>query len=232
MAVSESNALAQQRQAEHLAQQLRQREAELAAKQAELERETIGRKLAESQHARAEDTCRQDTERAQRALEVDTVSSYALLALTLSAFSLHLGLCSQREAAPQVLNKTNSQDWPLTIVRPGCVQDYRSRAETELGQAHRNLSSATADLDALKQKWDQLAADLASSNSVIKDLQSDLRRAKASEKAGHTFSLSSHVVLSSCAALLLLSASGTPSADVPQHERDNPSALQCDEVVR
>ena len=82
MAVSESNALSQQRQAEHLAQQLRQREAELAAKQAELERETIGRKLAESQHVRAEDTCRQDTERAQRALEVDTVTSCALFALT------------------------------------------------------------------------------------------------------------------------------------------------------
>ena len=112
------------------------------------------------------------------------------------------------------------------------MQDYRSRAETELGQARRNLSSATAELDALKQKWDQLAADLASSNSVIKDLQADLRRAKASEKARHICSISTHVILSCCAALMLLSASGTPSADVPQQERDNTSALQCDTVVR
>ena len=99
MAMSESNALTQQRQAEHLAQQLRQREAELAAKQAELERETIGRKLAESQHTRAEDTCRQDTERAQRALEVDTVSSYAPFALTLSGF-LSTWNCARSASIP------------------------------------------------------------------------------------------------------------------------------------
>lgn len=126
----------------------------------------------------------------------------------------------------------NFQNCLLTIVCCCCVQDYRSRAETELGQARRNLSSATAELDALKQKWDQLAADLASSNSVIKDLQSGLRRAKASEKARHICSISTHVVLSCCAALMLLSASGTPLADVPQQERDNTSALQCDAVVR
>ncbi len=56
---------------EQFGQQLCQREADLAAKQAELEREIIGRKLAESQRARAEDTCCQDIEHAQRALQVE-----------------------------------------------------------------------------------------------------------------------------------------------------------------
>ena len=69
-AQAETTALQQHRQVEHLTEQLRQRELDLRAKQLELESEIVGRRLAESQCAKAEDSARQDTERAQRALEV------------------------------------------------------------------------------------------------------------------------------------------------------------------
>ena len=75
-AQAETNAFQQQRQVEHLTQQLRHRELDLRAKQLELEGEVVGRKLAESQCAKAEDSARQDTERAQHALQV---TSHALL---------------------------------------------------------------------------------------------------------------------------------------------------------
>ncbi len=69
-AQAETTALQQQRQVEYLTEQLRQRELDLRAKQLELESEVVGRRLAESQCAKAENSARQDTERAQRALEV------------------------------------------------------------------------------------------------------------------------------------------------------------------
>ena len=69
-AQAETTALQQQRQVEHLTEQLRQRELDVRAKQLELETEIVGRKLAESQCAKAENSARQDTECAQRALEV------------------------------------------------------------------------------------------------------------------------------------------------------------------
>ena len=53
----------------------------------------------------------------------------------------------------------------------------------ELVQARQNLVAVTAECDALRQKADQQATDLASSNSVIRDLQSDVRRASTTEKA-------------------------------------------------
>ncbi len=62
-------------------------------------------------------------------------------------------------------------------------QDYRNRAQTELVQARQNLVTITAECDALKQKADQQARDLASSSSIIKELQSDVRRASTNEKA-------------------------------------------------
>lgn len=69
------------------------------------------------------------------------------------------------------------------ILRQSGAQDYRSRAQTELVQARQNLSLVTADRDALRQKSDQQAADLGSSNKLIRDLQADMRRANNSEKA-------------------------------------------------
>ena len=63
------------------------------------------------------------------------------------------------------------------------MQDYRSRAQTELVQARQNLTAVSAECDAFRQKADQQATDLASNNSIIRDLQSDVRRASTNEKA-------------------------------------------------
>ena len=70
MAAMEGAALQQQRHSEHLAEQLKQREAELKARQLELAQEVLGRKLAESQQAQAENAARQEALKAQQALEV------------------------------------------------------------------------------------------------------------------------------------------------------------------
>ena len=75
-AQAETTALQQQRQVEHLTEQLRQRELDIRAKQLELETEIVGRKLAESQCAKAENSARQDTECAQHALEVTFQCSF------------------------------------------------------------------------------------------------------------------------------------------------------------
>lgn len=70
MAKMDGIALQQQRHSEHLAEQLKQREVELKAKQLELAQEVLGRKLAESQQAQAENSARQEALKAQQALEV------------------------------------------------------------------------------------------------------------------------------------------------------------------
>ena len=76
MATLEGTALQQQRHSEHLAEQLKQQEVELKAKQLELAQQVLGRKLAESQQAQAENAARQEALKAQQALEVTPQHPY------------------------------------------------------------------------------------------------------------------------------------------------------------
>lgn len=71
----------------------------------------------------------------------------------------------------------------ISVVAPRGMQDCRSRAQSELVQARHNLAAVTAECDVLRQKADQQATDLASNISIIRDLQSDRRRAGTNEKA-------------------------------------------------
>lgn len=86
MSVAEGTALQHQRHSEHVTKQLKLREAELQAKQQELQQEAIGRRLAESQQQRAQDTARHD---AQQALEVPFSSIPAFLAWQGKLFVRH-----------------------------------------------------------------------------------------------------------------------------------------------
>ena len=74
MATLEGTALQQQRHSEHLAEQLKQQEVELKAKQLGLAQQVLGRKLAESQEAL----------KAQQALEVTPQHPYHQLSLACS----------------------------------------------------------------------------------------------------------------------------------------------------
>ncbi len=89
MSVAEGTALQHQRHSEHVTKQLKLREAELQAKQQELQQEVIGRRLAESQQQRAQDTARHDAQQAQQALEVPYSSILAFLAWQGKLFVRH-----------------------------------------------------------------------------------------------------------------------------------------------
>ena len=84
---------------------------------------------------------------------------------------------------PCMLQGARAQPVRYSVSDDTSVQDYRSRAQVELVQARQNLVTVTAECDALGQKADQQASDLASGNSIIKDLQSDVHRASTNEKA-------------------------------------------------
>lgn len=217
LAVAETNALQQQRQAEYLAEQLKQREAELQAKHQELEREVLGRKLAESQHARAEDAARQDAERAERALQVPVLDmpwpstlghfsqracgDFTLVLLLQIAGGKRAGVGLKPACKPWLHSTCNHmymthspemqgelmppwRDSAAEVILCCSFQECRSLAEREVTRARRALSTATGEVDAVRQREQQLMADLASERSITKDLQANLRRASASEQAG------------------------------------------------
>ena len=62
------------------------------------------------------------------------------------------------------------------------VQECRAKAAEEMTQARRRLEASAAEGDTLRQRAQQQAADIASQNSVIKDLQSEICRTSLNAK--------------------------------------------------
>ena len=62
------------------------------------------------------------------------------------------------------------------------VQECRAKAAEEMTQARRRLEASAADEDTLRQRAEQQAADIASQNNAIKDLQSEICRTSLNAK--------------------------------------------------
>ena len=67
-------------------------------------------------------------------------------------------------------------------MRGAVVQECRAKAAEEMTQARRRLEASAAEEDALRQRAQQQAADIASQNNAIKDLQSEVCRASLNAK--------------------------------------------------
>ncbi len=69
-------------------------------------------------------------------------------------------------------------------MRGTAVQECRAKAAEEMTQARRRLEVSAAEEDTLRQRTEQQAADIASQNNAIKDLQTEICRASLNAKVG------------------------------------------------